>query len=147
MTTAASSAITTKQIQVPKGRNVSGRPWKTAAQRPAVSLIKTEVNNQKKSWEKKLAEKIARKNILELQKQMEAERKEKIQQKKERRLENERRRAENEYKTIQRSAQTLNTSKVGITLKALSKKQLRQIKKTRVNPKTGVVEYVSAYAK
>jgi hypothetical protein len=143
MTTASCSSA----IQAPKGRNVSGRPWKTAAQRPAVSLIKTDANNQKKSWEKKQAEKIVRRNILELQKQMENERKEKIQQKKERRLENERRRAENEYQTIQRSAQTLNTSKVGITLKALSKKQLRQIKKTRVNPKTGVVEYVSAYAK
>jgi hypothetical protein len=42
------------------------------------------------------------------------------------------------------AAQTLNATKVGLTLKALSKKQLRQIKKTRLNTKTGVVEYVGA---
>jgi hypothetical protein len=29
----------------------------------------------------------------------------------------------------------------------MSKRQLRQIKKSRVNAKTGVVEYVPAYAK
>ena len=68
-------------------------------------------------------------------------------EKKERRLENERRRQENEFRNAQQSAQTLNYGKVGSTLKAMSKKQLRQVKKTRMNTKTGVVEYVPAYSK
>ena len=67
--------------------------------------------------------------------------------KKERRLENERRRAENEFKNAQKSAKALNTGRLRSTLKSMSKKQLRQIKKTRMNSKTGVVEYVSAYAR
>ena len=62
-------------------------------------------------------------------------------------LENARRRAEHEYHQLQKSVQSLNAGKVGTTLKALSKKQLRHIKKTRLNAKTGVVEYVPAYAK
>lgn len=131
----------------PKGRNVSGRSWKTKPQKRASSLIKTAANNQRRSWEAKQAEKRARKEAADLQKELQEERKAEILLKKERRLENEKRRAENEFKMIQKSVQTLNHSKVGITLKAMSKKQLRQIKKTRMNQKTGVVEYVPAYAK
>ena len=43
-------------------------------------------------------------------------------------------------------AQTLGKN-ANIKWKAMSKKQLRQIKKTRLNTKTGAVEYVGAYAK
>ena len=55
--------------------------------------------------------------------------------------------AENEFKNAQKSTKELNTGKLKSTLKAMSKKQLRKIKKTRMNSKTGVLEYVSAYAK
>ena len=82
-----------------------------------------------------------------MQKELQDERRQAKVTKRERREENQRRRAENEFRETQRAAQTLNVNKVGHTLKAMSKKQLRQIKKTRLNPKTGVVEYVSAYAK
>ena len=41
----------------------------------------------------------------------------------------------------------MNHKTVGSKMKAMSKKQLRMIKKTRMNNKTGVVELVDAYAK
>lgn len=131
----------------PKGRNVSGRTWKVRPQKRASTLVKTKVNNQTKSWDARKAERQARKEALELQKEMREEKRKAILEKKERRLENEKRRAENELKAMEKSVQTLNVNRVGTKLKAMSKKQLRQIKKTRVNTKTGVVEYVPAYAK
>jgi len=130
-----------------KGRNVSGRSWKVRPQKRASSLITTKTNNRSKSWEAKKNEKSARQQAKQLQQELAEKKRLEIQAKKERRLENERRRQENEFKTAQQSAQALNTGKVGITLKAMSKKQLRQVKKTRMNTKTGVVEYVPAYAK
>jgi len=68
-------------------------------------------------------------------------------QKRERRLENERRRMENEYNHAKSGMQTLNVKRLGNTMKSMNKKQLRQIKKSRMNTKTGVVEFVGAYAK
>mmetsp|Transcript_47554 Transcript_47554/g.136729 ORF Transcript_47554/g.136729 Transcript_47554/m.136729 type:complete len:167 (+) Transcript_47554:81-581(+) len=134
--------------EVPKkGRNVSGRSWKVRPQKRASTLINTKTNNQVKSFEDRLREKQMRKEALELQSELREERRQAKVQKKERRLENERRRAENEFKHAQKSAKELNLGKLPSTLKAMSKKQLRQIKKTRLNPKTGVVEYVPAYAK
>jgi hypothetical protein len=144
--TATSSKEAERKDVPPKGRNVSGRWWKKPQKR-ASSLVKTKVNNQTTSWERKLVEKRARQEVQELQKEMQEKKRQEALLKKERRLENEKRRAENEYKAIQKSAQTLNSDKVGVTLKAMSKKQLRQIKKTRMNQKTGVVEYVPAFAK
>jgi len=85
--------------------------------------------------------------VKEAQKEMIEEKKRLIREKKERRLANEKRRMENEYENAKRSMQTLNVERVGKTMKAMNKKQLRQIKKTRMNTKTGVVEFVGAYAK
>lgn len=130
-----------------KGRSVSGRSWKVRPQKRASSLISTRTNNRVKSWEQKKAEKLARQQAIELQRELSEKKRLEIVQKKERRLENERRRQENEFKAAQQSAQRLNAGKVGITLKAMSKKQLRQVKKTRLNTKTGAVEYVPAYSK
>jgi hypothetical protein len=135
-------------LQVPtKGRCVSGRSWKVRPQKRASSLYKTKVNNQTKTWEQRSQEKLARKEALEMQSELREERRQGKNLKKERRLENEKRRAENEFKHSQKSARALNLGKLSSTIKAFSKKQLRQIKKTRVNNKTGVVEYVPAYAK
>jgi Cgr1 family len=130
-----------------KGRNVSGRSWKVRPQKRASTLVKTKVNNRTKTWEERKQEKIARKESLELQSELREERRQAKVSKKERRLENERRRAENEFKQAQRSAKELNAGRLKSTLKAMSKKQLRQIKKTRMNPKTGTLEYVPAYSK
>lgn len=136
------SALDKPDIQ--KGRNVSGRSWKVAPQKRATTI---KVKPRLVSWEEKQQQKQQLKEIKELQQEMGETRKQEILLKKERRLENEKRRAENEFKAMQRTAKVLNVNKIGKTLKAMSKKQLRVIKKTRINNKTGVVEYVSAYAK
>ena len=101
-------------------------------------------NNKKMSWEEKTAEQLRKKEIKEREEEMKREKKEKILEKKRLREEQEKRRAENELKNMK--VQTL-TRNVDGKLKAMSKKQLRQIKKSRMNTKTGVVEYVDAYAK
>jgi hypothetical protein len=142
----ADSTNTTAAVP-PKSRNVSGRGWKLGPQKRASALVKTKFNNQAKTWQELQAAKRERKEALELQKELSEDARKAAIEKKERRLENEKRRAENELKNMQKSVQTLNSRKVGVTLKALSKKQLRQIKKTRLNTKTGVVEYVPAYSK
>ena len=85
--------------------------------------------------------------VKSAQQQMMEERIQAKRDKRERRLENERRRMENEYENAKRSMQTLNHKKLGNTMRAMNKKQLRQIKKTRMNTKTGVVEFVGAYEK
>jgi hypothetical protein len=128
-----------------KGRNASGRSWKVRPQKRASSLVVTKVNNRSTSWEKKTAELLARKQALELQQEMKDATRTRAIEKKERRLENERRRAENEFKAT--SAQVLNSNKARLTLKSMNKKQLRQVKKTRLNVKTGVVEYVPLFSK
>jgi molecular chaperone GrpE (heat shock protein) len=130
-----------------KGRNVSGRCWKVRPQKRATSLIRGKVNNTTKTWDKRQEEKLARKESLELQAELREGRREAKVLKKDRRLENEKRRAENEFKHAQKFSKQLNLGKLPATLKAMSKKQLRQMKKTRLNPKTGVVEYVPAYSK
>ena len=131
-----------------KGRNVSGRTWKVRPQKRSSTLVKTKANNLAiSSWEQRQALKRQRDEAKELQAELREERRQSKIRKRELRAENEKRRAENEFKQASKAAQTLNATKVGVTLKAMSKKQLRQIKKTRLNPKTGVVEYVSAYAK
>lgn len=131
----------------PKGRNVSGRNWKLRPQKRASSIVtKVSTNNRSKSWEKRKAERDARKAAKERENELREEMRQAAIAKKERRLENERRRAENEFKNAQKYAQNLGRN-ADTKMKAMSKKQLRQIKKTRMNSKTGVVEYVSAYAK
>jgi uncharacterized membrane-anchored protein len=140
--------IVKMSLEVPtKGSNVSGRSWKIRPQKRASSLIKTKMNNGTKTWDQRQQERLMRKESLELQSELRDERRQTKIVKKERRLENEKRRAENEYKSAQKSVKHLNLGKLPSTMKAMSKKQLRQIKKTRVNTKTGVVEYVPAYGK
>jgi len=131
-----------------KGRNTSNRPWKLRPQKRASSLITSNrANARSKSWAQKTEERQMKECIKSAQAEMIAERKTLAREKKERRLENERRRMENEYNNAKKSAQRLNLNKVGQTMKSMNKKQLRMIKKTRMNSKTGVVEFVGAYAK
>ena len=67
--------------------------------------------------------------------------------KRQKRLDNEKRRMDNEYCNAKQSMQTLNAGRLGTTMRNMNKKQLRQIKKSRMNSKTGVVEFVGAYEK
>jgi len=126
---------------------VSGRTWKLRPQKRASNLItKTSENNRSKSWELKNAERLARRALLDREREMKEERRQVAIVKKERRLENESRRMENEFRAASRSAQTLGKN-ADVKLKSMNKKQLRMIKKTRMNTKTGAVEFVGAYAK
>mmetsp|Transcript_1657 Transcript_1657/g.1985 ORF Transcript_1657/g.1985 Transcript_1657/m.1985 type:complete len:158 (+) Transcript_1657:83-556(+) len=133
--------------KIPKGRNVSGRSWKLRPQKRASSLItKTTQNNRSKSWEKKMKEKEQRRALIEREREIKEEKRQEAIAKKERRLENERKRMENEFKVASKSAQMLGKN-ADMKMKAMNKRQLRQIKKTRINNKTGAIEFVSAYAK
>jgi len=139
--------IATAKPEITRGQCVSGRSWKPVATKRTSSLRKTKINNNTRSYEEQKAEKLRRKETLELQKQLTEDRVKQIRDKKERQLENERRRAENEYEMAKKTAQTLNHSKLRSTMKAMSKKQVRQVKKTRVNNKTGATEFVPFYSK
>lgn len=138
----------TLATHIKKGQNVSGRTWKLRPQKRASSLItKNRANNRSKSWASKEQNRALTKEIKSAQSDFRQERKEEKQQKRERRLENEKRRMENEYNNAKKSMQTLNVKRLGNTMKSMNKKQLRQIKKSRMNSKTGVVEFVGAYDK
>mmetsp|Transcript_6691 Transcript_6691/g.8456 ORF Transcript_6691/g.8456 Transcript_6691/m.8456 type:complete len:156 (-) Transcript_6691:28-495(-) len=130
-----------------KGRNVSNRSWKVRPQKRASSLItKTTQNAASKSWEKKKAERDAKKALLEREKELKENKRQAAIKQKELRLEQEKRRMENEFRAASRSAQVLGKN-ADFKMKSMNKKQLRQIKKTRLNTKTGAVEFVSAYEK
>ena len=110
------------------------------------SALQVKSNNLVKgSWEAKEAERLRKKEIKAKEAEMKIASRQAILDKVERRKEQERRRAENEYKSMQ--LQHMNTGTLGNKMKTMSKKQLRQIKKTRMNSKTGVVELVSAFEK
>jgi hypothetical protein len=63
------------------------------------------------------------------------------------RLDNEKRRLDNKYCNTKQSMQTLNAGRLDTTMRNMNKKQLRQIKKSRMNSKMGVIEFVGAYEK
>ena len=152
--TTTSTSTTTKNNNTDKaipikGRNVSGRSWKKSKQQRASQLLATSHKNTNlsTSWEQKVAAKRQRQELLQLQQSINEEKRLTILEKKERKLQQEQRRQENAFQQAEKFAKQLNTGKIHSTLKAMSTKQLRQIKKQRVNPKTGVREYVPAYAK
>jgi predicted RNase H-like nuclease (RuvC/YqgF family) len=132
-----------------KGQNASGRTWKVRPQKRASTLVTSKVNGRVKDWADRLAERECRRETIRVQKEMEDAKRQEAIDKKQRKLENEKRRQENELKNLERSGaiQALNHDRVGRTLKAMNKEQLRHIKKSRVNTKTGIVEFVPAYAK
>jgi hypothetical protein len=91
------------------------------------------VNNQSTSGETKIADKLNRQEALELEKESKETKQLYAKHNDVKKMKN--RRAENRYKTIQTASQNLNAYKVGSTLKAMSKRKLRQSKKTRLSPK------------
>merc|ERR1712176_1552347 len=100
---------------------------------------KNRANNCSKTWEKKQQHRTLTQEIRSAQSEMRQKRIQDKRDKRERRLENERRQMQNEYDNAKKSMQTLNVKRLGSTMRAMNKKQLRQIKKSRMNSKTGVV--------
>ncbi|KAL7428888.1 hypothetical protein ACHAXH_005491 [Discostella pseudostelligera] len=141
----------TLSTHVSKGRSVSGRSsWKLRPQKRASSLIThNRANARSSSWTTKAAAKSLHTEIQTVQKDMIQAQIEAKRLKHQNRLDNEKRRMENEYKQAMQNGklQVLNVKKLGTTMKNMNKKQLRQIKKSRMNSKTGVVEFVGAYEK
>jgi rRNA-processing protein CGR1 len=124
---------------IPAGMPKSGRFWKTK-QTQRFSSMKREgvLKFMSKPLEAKQAQKRRDAVAKALEAQMRDESKRVAMEKRARILENQQRRMANEFKNA--SYQTINTEK----LKGMSKKQLRQVKKTSMN-KNGQVELVGLY--
>eukprot|EP00128_Syssomonas_multiformis_P011505 Colp12_sorted_trinity150504_noHs@25236 len=125
---------------IPDGLAKSGRVWKVKQNaRSSAQLQKGVLSHLAKSFEQKEAERQAKKNVKELEREMIEEKKARILAEKTRREEQQKRRQENEYKNA--VTQQLNPEK----LKGMSKKQLRSVRKTSVN-QFGQVELVNPYS-
>ena len=142
------SSDPTIAAHVAKGRSVSGRStYRLRPQKRASSLVTKSNKALSKSWDEKEAQRLLKKEVKEAQSIMITERIEAKRLKRQNRLDNEKRRMDNEYRNAKKSMQTLNAGRLGTTMRNMNKKQLRQIKKSRMNSKTGVVEFVGAYEK
>jgi hypothetical protein len=132
-----------------KGRSVSGRSsYRLRPQKRASSLVTSNrANAASKKWAAKEEARRLAGEVRSAQAEMVRERIDAKREKRQRALDNERRRMENEYNNARRNMQVLNAGRLGKTLKSMNKKQLRQVKKSRMNSKTGVVEFVGAYEK
>ncbi|KDO24370.1 hypothetical protein SPRG_10448 [Saprolegnia parasitica CBS 223.65] len=131
----------TPSTQPPRGQPVSNRPWKkTQTQRKSMMTYKA-TKTLSTTWDEKMAMKAKKKEMKDLEHEIAARKKQERLDKKIAREEKEKRRMANEMKssTVQQISKTHK-------LKTMSKKQLRQIRKTRMN-KNGVVEYVPIYTK
>ena len=125
---------------VPAGRPTSGRTWKAKQISRSSTLHRSGVMSHlnKTFEEKKLAkEKLDRMKAFE--REIKEDKKRKAEEEKERRMEREKRRQQNEYKNS--VYQVINPEK----LKGMSKKQLRQVRKTSVNSATGQVELIDPF--
>ena len=120
-----------------RGRNVSGRPWKQPPKSRSSSLKMTQ---PRKSWDAKKKDREARQRAREKEAELVEARKERIAEQKRKTEEMRSRKRRNEFRNAQ--YQVITNDK---TVKSLSKKKLRQIKRTRVAA-DGEVELVDAYA-
>ena len=120
-----------------RGRNVSGRPWKQPPKSRSSSLKMTQ---PRKSWDAKKRDREARQRAREKEAELVEARKERIAEQKRKTEEKRSRKRMNEFRNAQ--YQVITNDK---TVKSLSKKKLRQIKRTRVAA-DGEVELVDAYA-
>ncbi|KAJ0401049.1 hypothetical protein ATCC90586_004154 [Pythium insidiosum] len=134
-TAAKPVGVTAKgKVEVPRGRPVSGRPWKTTQKTRFSSAKYKGTKTLSTTWEEKIAMRAKSKELKELQSEIKARRQAEKDEKKRAREEREKRRAENELKSA--SVQVISRTN---RLKSMSKKQLRNIRKTIVN-KHGVVD-------
>ena len=136
-------------LHASKGRSVSGRSaYRLRPQKRASSLVtSSRANAASRSWASKEEARHLHREIRSYQAEMISERIEAKRRRRQRALDNERRRMDNEYASARRNAQVLNAGRLGKTLGGMNKKQLRQVKKSRMNSRTGVVEFVGAYEK
>ncbi|KAF4321536.1 hypothetical protein BBO99_00001003 [Phytophthora kernoviae] len=125
----------------PRGRPVSGRTWKKVQKTrfSAQGFKGTKVLST--TWEEKMIKRTKLKELKDLQAEIKTRRQGERDAKRQAREEKEKRRKENELKSA--AVQVISRTH---RLKTMSKKQLRNIKKTIVN-KQGVVEYVPIYSK
>ena len=120
-----------------RAANVSGRPWKQPPKSRSSSLKMTQ---PRKSWDAKKRDREARQRAREKEAELVEARKERIAEQKRKTEEKRSRKRRNEFRNAQ--YQVITNDK---TVKSLSKKKLRQIKRTRVAA-DGEVELVDAYA-
>lgn len=138
-----------RQAQVPSGngvmlgRNASGRVWKgrqqsirAVAQRTAGTKVLASSFQERQRRKAELQAVKDRERELHEAKQL------RIEEEKAAKLEKERRRQANELKNT-----TYQTITKAHKLKTMSKKQLRQVKKTQLNQRTGEIELVSPWGK
>jgi len=124
---------------IPEGKPKSGRVWKKKQQTRFSTMQRTGMMSFLcKTREQKDAQRTAHKNMKELEREMKEEKKAKIADEKRRREEQQKRRQANEYKNS--VYQVIKPE----TMKGMSKKQLRMVRKTAVN-KQGQVELVSPW--
>ena len=126
-------------LEIPQGRPKSGRVWKTK-QTKRFSSIKREgiLKHMATPLLVKEAARVKKMQIRAIEAAMKDNTIQKKLEIKLKREEQQKRRMANEYKSA--SYQSINTAK----LKGMSKKQLRQVKKTVMN-KNGQVELVGLY--
>ncbi|CAM9634924.1 unnamed protein product [Ascophyllum nodosum] len=127
--------------EVPRGRCVSGRVWKTRTQSQRASFqVTTATVTLSTSWKKKLEIKTKRQAAKAMEQEMRDTKRQEIEDKKQEKLERERRRQRNVMKNT-----TYQTISKTHKMKTMNKKQLRQIKKRQINPRTGEEEFVSPW--
>lgn len=117
-------------------RPVSGRSWKSVEKKRSSALKKKAAL----TWEARLLERDERKKIKEAEAELLESRKLRLAEAKAKREEKKARRQGNEFKNS--VYQVIKNDK---TLKSMSKKQTRMIKRTRMS-KEGQIELVDAYA-
>ncbi|KAE9035613.1 hypothetical protein PR003_g7698 [Phytophthora rubi] len=137
----SSKTVTTTAAEPPRGRPVSGRVWKKVQKTRFSSQGFKGTKVLSTTWEEKMLKRSKLKELKDLQAEIKARRQAERDAKRQAREEKEKRRKENELKSA--SVQVISRTH---RIKTMSKKQLRNIKKTIVN-KQGVVEYVPVYSK
>ncbi|RHY56060.1 hypothetical protein DYB26_005032 [Aphanomyces astaci] len=127
-----------KKEEPPRGVPVSGRSWKKTQRSKNSMMTYKATKTLSTTWDEKMAAKSKKKEMKDLEHEIANRKKQEKVDKRVAREEKEKRRIANEFK-----ASTLQVIKKTHKLKSMSKKQLRNIKKTRMN-KNGEIELVSA---
>ncbi|CCI44068.1 hypothetical protein ABG067_002794 [Albugo candida] len=122
-----------------RGRTKSGRCWKKSQQGRFSSIHYKVSRTLSTTWDEKLEQREKKQELQRLQSDIKARQDQLKEEKKRLREEKQKRRQENELKSM--SFQSLSKTH---RIKSMSKKQLRNIRKSVVN-KQGVVEYVPVY--
>lgn len=141
MAASASDASGKSGGDAPSRVPASGRWWKPKqGERFSMVKIKPQKKTMSTSWKKKMDKRKRKQQMKEYERSLIEARQQRIEDQREARLERQKRKAANEFKSA--SVQVIkNPNK----LKKMSKKQLRMIKKTKVD-KDGNTVLVPAYS-